>query len=67
MAPDDMAELAADYHQQLIDVLSETDENIMEKFIGEEEITPDEIRSALREACINHGVVPVLNGSSQNE
>ena len=40
--PEDMAEIAADYHQQLIDVLSETDENIMEKFIGEEEITPDE-------------------------
>ena len=62
--PEDMVEIAADYHQQLIDVLSETDENIMEKFIGEEEITPDEIRSALREACINHGVVPVLNGTA---
>ena len=62
--PADMAEIADDYHQQLIDVLSETDENIMEKFIGEEEISPDEIRAALREACINHGVVPVLNGTA---
>ncbi|MFN8050336.1 MAG: elongation factor G [Acidimicrobiales bacterium] len=62
--PEDMAELAADYHQQLIDVLSETDENIMEKFIGEEEISPDDIRTALRDACIHHGVVPVLNGTA---
>jgi elongation factor G len=36
--PDDMVELADEYRQRLIDVLSETDENIMEKFIGEEEI-----------------------------
>jgi len=62
--PDDMVELAAEYRQRLIDVLSETDENIMEKFIGEEEISPADIRSALREACINHGVVPVLNGTA---
>jgi len=62
--PEDMVELAADYRQQLIDVLSETDENIMEKFIGEEEISAVDIRAALREACINHGVVPVLNGTA---
>ena len=62
--PEDLVELADDYRQQLIDVLSETDENIMEKFIGEEEISAADIRAALREACINHGVVPVLNGTA---
>jgi len=62
--PEDMAEIAADYRHQLIDVLSEHDENILEKFIGEEEISAADIRAALREGCINHGVVPVLNGTA---
>ena len=62
--PDDMLELAEDYRQQLLDVVSETDESIEEKFLMEEEITADDIRKALRDATINHGVVPVLNGTA---
>ena len=62
--PADMVELAAEYHQALLDVISETDDNIAEKFLMEEEITPEEIRTALRDATINHGVVPVLNGTA---
>ena len=42
--PDDMLELAEDYRQQLLDVVSETDESIEEKFLMEEEITADDIR-----------------------
>ncbi|MEZ5321622.1 MAG: elongation factor G [Microthrixaceae bacterium] len=62
--PDDLRGLADDYHHQLIDVLSENDDTIMEKYIGEEEITPADLRAAIRNGCINHGLVPVLNGSS---
>ena len=62
--PDDLKELADEYRQQLLDVVSETDETIEEKFLMEEEITAEEIRAALRNATINHGVVPVLNGTA---
>jgi elongation factor G len=62
--PEDMADLAAEYREQLMDVLGESSDTIMEKFLGEEEITPAEVRVALREATINHGVVPVLNGTA---
>jgi elongation factor G len=62
--PDDMVELAAQYRQDLIDVISESDDSIAEKFLMEEEITPEEIRAALRDATIHHGVVPVLNGTA---
>ena len=62
--PEDLQELADEYRQALLDVISETDENIEEKFLMEEEITADEIRAALRDATINHGVVPVLNGTA---
>ena len=62
--PADMVELADEYRQELIDVLSESDETVMEKFINEEELSPVEIRAALRDATLNHGVVPVLNGTA---
>jgi elongation factor G len=62
--PEDMQELADQYRQDLIDVISETDDSIAEKFLMDEEITPDEIRAALRDATINHHVVPVLNGTA---
>jgi elongation factor G len=62
--PEDMVDQANEYHEALMDVLGETSDTIMEKFLGEEEITPAEIRIALREATINHGVVPVLNGTA---
>ena len=62
--PDDMMELANQYRQDLIDVISESDDTIAEKFLMEEEITPEEIRAALRNATIHHSVVPVLNGTA---
>ena len=62
--PEEYQAQADEYHQALLDVISETDDNIAEKFLMEEEITPDEIRAALRDATINHGVVPVLNGTA---
>ncbi|MBK6438100.1 MAG: elongation factor G [Candidatus Microthrix sp.] len=62
--PADLVDLADEYRQELIDVLSETDETVMEKFINEEELSPAELRAALREATLNHGLVPVLNGTA---
>src|SRR3546814_3169700 len=46
--PAEMQEEAADYRQQLIDVLSSFDEGILEKYVGEEEITADDLRRAIR-------------------
>ena len=62
--PAEYEEQAAEYHQALLDVISETDDNIAEKFLMEEEISPEEIRAALRSATIHHSVVPVLNGTA---
>ena len=62
--PDDLAEQAEEYREALMDVLGSHDDVIMEKYLEGEDITPEEIRAALREATINHGVVPVLNGTA---
>jgi elongation factor G len=62
--PDDLAEQAEEYREALMDVLGTYNDEIMEKYLEGEEITPAEIRAALRDATINHGVVPVLNGTA---
>jgi len=62
--PDDLAEMAAEWRHQLVDVLSNSDDTIMEKYIGEEEITADDLRKALRRATIANQVVPVICGTA---
>jgi elongation factor G len=51
-------------HHQLVDVLSNYDDTIMEKYLAEEEITADDLRRALRAATLTSEVVPVLCGSA---
>jgi elongation factor G len=62
--PAELQDEAETWHQELIDVLSNFDENIMEKFIGEETITADDLKSALRHGTIASEIVPVLCGSA---
>jgi len=62
--PHDLKDQADEYHSALIDVLSSFDENILEKFVGEEEITVDDLRSAIRRGTIAGEIVPILNGTA---
>jgi len=62
--PAELADQADEYRSELIDVLSAFDENILEKFVGEEEITADDLRSAIRQGTISGEIVPILNGTA---
>jgi elongation factor G len=62
--PADLAEEAEEWRQKLVDVLSNSDDVIMEKYVGDEDITADDLRKALRKATIANEVVPVLCGSA---
>ena len=62
--PDAMAAEAEDARHQLIDVVSNFDDVIMEKYLAEEPITADDLRRALRTATLAAAVVPVLCGSA---
>ena len=62
--PADLKDQADEYRAELIDVLGTFDENILEKFVGEEEITVDDIRGALRRGTIAGEIVPILNGTA---
>lgn len=62
--PDDMKEEASEARQTLIEALADTDDDIAEKFLMEEEITVDEIKAALRRATIGMKITPVMCGSA---
>jgi elongation factor G len=62
--PANLLDEAESYRATLIDTLSNFDDRITEKFLGEEEITADDLTRALRAATIASQVVPVLCGSA---
>ncbi len=62
--PEDMMELAQQYRTELLEAVAETDEELMDKYLEEGDLTVDEIKKAIRKATINVEMVPVLCGSS---
>ncbi|WP_394963632.1 elongation factor G [Candidatus Allofournierella excrementigallinarum] len=62
--PEDMRELAEQYHAELIEAVAESDEELMMKYLEGEELTKDEIKKALRRETIANTVVPVTCGTS---
>jgi elongation factor G len=62
--PADMKDDAEAYRADLIETVASVDENLLEKFIGEEEISVDELRTAIRKATIAGEIIPVLNGTA---
>ncbi len=53
-----------EYREKLVEALAEIDEELMEKYLGDEKISPDEIREAVRAGTIAMKLVPVLAGAS---
>ena len=62
--PEDMKDLADEYHEKLIESVAELDEELMEKYFGGEEISVEEIKKVIRKATIDNTMVPVTCGSS---
>ncbi len=62
--PAEMADLAEEYHEKLIESVAELDEDLMEKYFGGEDISIDEIKKVIRKATIDNTMVPVCCGSS---
>jgi elongation factor G len=62
--PADMQEKAQEYRVKLVEAVSETDDNLMTKYFDGEELTTEEIRTALRKGTVAGKIVPVLCGSA---
>ncbi|MBK1989928.1 elongation factor G [Sphaerospermopsis aphanizomenoides BCCUSP55] len=62
--PAELQEQVAEYRTKLIEAVAETDDSLMNKYFEGEELTEDEIRTALRKGTIAGTIVPVLCGSA---
>jgi len=62
--PADLVEKANHYRTILLETVAETDEVLMEKFFGGEELTEAEIKGAIRKMTINSEIYPILCGSA---
>ena len=62
--PEDMAELAAKYRNELIEAIVEQDEELMEKYFEGEEPTIEQMKKIIRKATIANEMVPVTCGTS---
>ncbi|MBA3402330.1 MAG: elongation factor G, partial [Actinobacteria bacterium] len=60
--PDDMADIAAEYREKLLDAVVETDEALMERYLEGQELDAHEVASALKAAVTKGEVFPVACG-----
>ena len=62
--PDDMKDLAEEYREKLLEACSEQDDDFMEKYLGGEDITEEDIKKVIRKATVACTMVPVTCGTS---
>ncbi|MDD5221389.1 MAG: elongation factor G [Candidatus Pacebacteria bacterium] len=62
--PENLKASAAEWREKLLDKVAGEDPKLTEKFLSGQEITPEEIRTVLRDCVINYKLVPVLCGSA---
>ncbi|MFF0453667.1 elongation factor G [Nocardia africana] len=62
--PADLKDKAEQYRQELLETVAESDEALLEKFFGGEELTIDEIKGAIRKLTVASELYPVLCGSA---
>src|SRR5690625_5160604 len=62
--PADLQETVDEYREKLLEAVAETDEDLMEKYFGGEELTVEEIKGAIRKVTIASEQYPVLCGTA---
>ena len=62
--PADMVDEANEYRSELMDTLSLIDEDLMERYLGDEEISEDELKAVIRKGTLSGEIVPILNGTA---
>ena len=62
--PEDMRDLAEQYRQNLLEAVSDFDDEIMELYLEGEDVPADKIRAAIRKATVEVKMVPVTCGTS---
>ncbi|WP_246945529.1 elongation factor G [Bacillus pinisoli] len=62
--PEEFMDQANEYREKLIEAVAELDEELMERYLGGEEISTDELKAAIRKGVVNVEFFPVICGSA---
>jgi len=62
--PDHMVDSANDYRERMMETIATSDEEVMEKYLGGEEVSIEEIKRAIRAGTLAGDFVPILCGSA---
>ncbi len=62
--PENMVTATEEARHNVVDVVSNFDDNVMEKYLSDEEITADDLKAALRTGTLANAIVPILCGSA---
>ena len=62
--PAELLDSAKEWRDKMIEMVAETDDHLMEKYLGGEELTEEELRSGIRKGCIALTFTPMLCGSA---
>jgi len=62
--PADMVDAYEEHHAFLLEAIAETDETLMDKYFGNESLTPEEMTRGLRTSIANGSFTPVLCGTA---
>jgi len=62
--PEGMLEIAREYREKMVEEIASHDDLLMEKYLGGEELTIEEIKAAIRQATIDILICPVICGSA---
>ena len=62
--PSDMVDLVSDWRSKLMESIAETEEELLEAFLENGELTIEQLKSGIREGVLKHGLVPMLCGSA---
>ncbi|WP_293171648.1 elongation factor G [Oceanithermus sp.] len=62
--PEEYREVAAEWHEKLVEAAADLDEDVMMKYLEGEEVTEQELKTAFRKGTISLDVTPVFLGSA---
>jgi elongation factor G len=62
--PAEMKEQVDSFHEKLVEAIAEVDDSLIEKYLGGEELTAEELGNGLRQGTVSGKIVPILAGSA---
>ncbi|WKD59855.1 elongation factor G [Corynebacterium caspium] len=62
--PEDLLDKAKEYREMLVETVAESDDELMDRFFGGEELSIDELKAGIRKMVLNSEVFPVFCGTA---